>query len=704
MPSKKIIFHWILVLGVLALLGTGFLKNKEEIPVAHAATAELHGWAWSVNSPTGGAGWISFNCAETAGLCATNNYKVTLDTSTGNLSGYAWSRAIGWIRFDPGGTYPTGGGTSGNDAKLEGSNLTGWARACTVFSSGCSGGLKGDSDRGGWDGWISLSGTGYGVTQSGSDLAGYAWGSTNLGWINFYSVTLVGLGTAPVITTIGSMHPLTIGFPHTHGGAFATDVDGDLACYTWSLTLVPSGSLTTITSNASGCTLSGGSASIPNPTFTPDKVGQYTLQLVVTDASSLSSVPVSVTETASDVGTFTLSHDPYAGLHPHVLRDLAIRFTLSSNSVLKVNPQDGFNLPVQFTVLSVEKDNTGNGKGDGVGLAGIDDGDGVDPTADKDALGNPLLNDFSYIFNGTVGATSPVISSGGFSNTKFQVRRQNVPDGRYVVYLQAQSQTPPPPPPNNAIDFKGVTSPGGATKGLDNNVFDFPNTDFTVDFWFKPVITPGEYQELVYKGGTSIFYPGWSVITLGTQIFLNTHDGVGVEKNVFSTRTLEANHLYHVVATRSGSTGEIWVLDKSNGETTHTVTSGTVYSNWNGNNWALTVGASHSGGLRAKGPIDEVRIWNKKRIPVEFDADYAQQIACNTANLVGYWMMDETSGSTLSDCTSTGENLTLQGDEGINWLRILSPFIVPPAPPSPIIKYDKIVLVIGSQTPGFQEK
>ena len=43
----------------------------------------------------------------------------------------------------------------------------------------------GSAQSGGWDGFISLSGTGYGLTQSDAIVLGYAWGSDNLGWLDF---------------------------------------------------------------------------------------------------------------------------------------------------------------------------------------------------------------------------------------------------------------------------------------------------------------------------------------------------------------------------------------------------------------------------------------------------------------------------------------------------------------------------------------
>lgn len=68
-------------------------------------------------------------------------------------------------------------------------DVSGWARACSVFISGCSGILKDSDERGGWDGWLKLRGAGYGVSLDVSsypyEFNGWAWGDTVIGWLSF---------------------------------------------------------------------------------------------------------------------------------------------------------------------------------------------------------------------------------------------------------------------------------------------------------------------------------------------------------------------------------------------------------------------------------------------------------------------------------------------------------------------------------------
>ncbi len=60
---------------------------------------DLYGYAWSP-----AIGWISFNCNQIGvggtNNCSNSNYKVKVATSTGYFSGFAWNDTIGWISFN----------------------------------------------------------------------------------------------------------------------------------------------------------------------------------------------------------------------------------------------------------------------------------------------------------------------------------------------------------------------------------------------------------------------------------------------------------------------------------------------------------------------------------------------------------------------------------------------------------------------------
>ena len=148
------------------------------------------GTAWSSN-----IGWISLNnCADptNSSTCTGSEYGVSIDPASGAIAGTAWSSNIGWITFSPAGC-PTNGCTQGAYVDLaypgpDGSyGIKGWARACSVFASGCSGALADNAYLGEWDGFLSLSGSGYGLTMGPAvndirTLSGSVWGSEVIGW------------------------------------------------------------------------------------------------------------------------------------------------------------------------------------------------------------------------------------------------------------------------------------------------------------------------------------------------------------------------------------------------------------------------------------------------------------------------------------------------------------------------------------------
>lgn len=157
---------------------------------------------------TGGVGIISFNCVndDSCGDLNANNYGVKIDPITKDVTGFAWSPNYGWIKFGGLANFPTGGGTSPINAKFNGTvlngnfngTLSGWARFCSPSANpdSCLGFVLNDQN-GGWDGWVSLSGTGpsYGVTVANNILSGYGWGGNDnnknvVGWIDFSSVVI----------------------------------------------------------------------------------------------------------------------------------------------------------------------------------------------------------------------------------------------------------------------------------------------------------------------------------------------------------------------------------------------------------------------------------------------------------------------------------------------------------------------------------
>ncbi len=158
----------VLVVGLSTILGSP--KNVASQSTGVAIT----GFAWSDN-----IGWIDLNCTN-SGVCGTDHFGLSVNSS-GVLSGYAWSDNIGWVSANA--SDLTGCPNGPCTATITGGVLSGWLKAISA-------------DNNGWDGWISLSGSNYGLTLASGSFSGYAWGSTNVGWVDFeYAKTAYGTCT-----------------------------------------------------------------------------------------------------------------------------------------------------------------------------------------------------------------------------------------------------------------------------------------------------------------------------------------------------------------------------------------------------------------------------------------------------------------------------------------------------------------------------
>jgi len=68
------------------------------------------------------------------------------------------------------------------------------------------------------------------------------------------------------------------------------------------------------------------------------------------------------------------------------------------------------------------------------------------------------------------------------------------------------------------------------------------------------------------------------------------------------------------------------------------------------------------------GRLDEVRMWNDIRTDAEIKQYYSQQVATDSANLVGYWKLDEGTGLTTEDVSASGNDGTLTNMEESDWI------------------------------------
>lgn len=74
----------------------------------------------------------------------------------------------------------------------------------------------------------------------------------------------------------------------------------------------------------------------------------------------------------------------------------------------------------------------------------------------------------------------------------------------------------------------------------------------------------------------------------------------------------------------------------------------------------LTAGGADDTDSQFDGTIDEVRFWNYARTPAQILANYNKHLVGNEVGLVGYWRLDENTGTTAYDATGSGYDFLLQ--------------------------------------------
>lgn len=155
------------VAGLLVLILAGISLLFPRLALSQPSGTQMTGYLWSDN-----VGWIDLNCANQGDCSPSFGISVASD---GTLSGYAWSELVGWVSANASDLAGCPSGTC--RAVLGTTALTGWLRIIA----------GGTAESGGWDGFISLAGASpaYGVTYNSGVFAGYAWGDTNVGWVDF---------------------------------------------------------------------------------------------------------------------------------------------------------------------------------------------------------------------------------------------------------------------------------------------------------------------------------------------------------------------------------------------------------------------------------------------------------------------------------------------------------------------------------------
>jgi hypothetical protein len=166
----------------------------------------------------------------------------------------------------------------------------------------------------------------------------------------------------------------------------------------------------------------------------------------------------------------------------------------------------------------------------------------------------------------------------------------------------------------------------------------------------------GKYEIARFSDGTIQWAfanttPGWQFINTGMVAPLNTWSHIAI---TYQSGTVKAylNGTLKQTYTGSGTIGDALTITND-----------------------FRIGGRQWGGQSFQGSMDEVRVWNTVRSQTQIASSLYTTLPANTAGLIGYWQMDEGSGTTVVDASSNGYAGILSN--GTTWL---SPSTSPIAP------------------------
>ncbi len=221
----------------------------------------------------------------------------------------------------------------------------------------------------------------------------------------------------------------------------------------------------------------------------------------------------------------------------------------------------------------------------------------------------------------------------------------------------------------NALDFDGVDDYISIASGSGDELN--PDDEITLECWVYVQETI-DADHTPFMIARDLSY-GLLVSSTGVpQCYIRTA-GSGWE-NILATSTVNLNTWYHIAAVYDNINDffRIYV----NGIEENEYTSFTVgYLVQNANDVRIGTRLLTNPVHFSNAIIDEVRIWSVARSETDIRTDMNKKLTGSETNLVGYWRLDDGSGTTADDLTSYSNDgtLTNMGTTPTNWVTSTAP-------------------------------
>jgi hypothetical protein len=190
------------------------------------------------------------------------------------------------------------------------------------------------------------------------------------------------------------------------------------------------------------------------------------------------------------------------------------------------------------------------------------------------------------------------------------------------------------------------------------------DTAFTIEAWVY--LESNTLQGMITKSSTAA--TGEYNISIDNngypKLVIVDNTGTGFFRCIGST-PVTLNQWFHIAFTYDGSAVNTGTKLYVNGVRDLNVvqsSGGGAYTRMRDTTEPLLFGAYYGSGTPStflSGKLDEVRLWNIERTSAQIAANYAIYVSTGSTGLIGYWKLDETSGTTANDSTTNAKHGTL---------------------------------------------
>ena len=194
-----------------------------------------------------------------------------------------------------------------------------------------------------------------------------------------------------------------------------------------------------------------------------------------------------------------------------------------------------------------------------------------------------------------------------------------------------------------------------------------PIVNFTVEFWIKPDSVSSVDFPLILKTGGSEDEEdndSFNIKLVNDDIFIQYEHGAAAQNISFTTGdfSVSANTWQHIAVVRSADTDDVRIY--KNGALVETESSGLSDRDPTGADSAeqkLYLGRNFANSKFYNGEMAHVRVWNVARNATQIARNYFRSIDNTATGLVGYWKLNEGTGTTVLDSSTNSNSGTIDG-------------------------------------------